>query len=69
MILQLPSAIAMDDKRTSLHQEESHEAALNRVKSAGMLTISPELFEKLYLQPQTAVKGDLRRVVANPTPL
>ena len=67
--LLLASAIAMDDKIASLYQEETHESVLNRVKSAGLLTISPELFEKLYLQPQTAVHGDLRRVVGNPTPL
>ena len=59
----------MDDKQNGLYQEETHESALNRVKSAGLLTISPELFEKLYLQPQTSVKGDLRRVLGNPTPL
>ena len=33
------------------------------------MTIPPELFEKLYLQPKTAVKGDLRKKFANPTPL
>ncbi|KAK3704136.1 hypothetical protein LTR37_013976 [Vermiconidia calcicola] len=52
-----------------LHREETHESALNRVKSAGLLTISPELFERLYLNPQTQVKGDLRKIVGNPTPL
>ena len=52
-----------------LQHEETHESVLDRVKSAGVVTISPELFEKLYLQPQTAVKGDLRQIVGNPTPL
>jgi hypothetical protein len=33
------------------------------------LGISPELFEKLYLSPQNAVKGDLRKTFGNPTPV
>jgi len=41
-------------------------APLNRTES---LSISPELFEKLYLSPQNAVKGDLRKTFGNPTPL
>ena len=32
-------------------------------------TLPPELFEKLYLSPQSKVKGDMRKTVANPTPL
>jgi hypothetical protein len=39
---------------------------LDRMQS---LSISPELFEKLYLSPQNAVKGDLRKTFGNPTPL
>jgi len=31
--------------------------------------MSPELFEKLYLSPQTHVKGHLRSTFGNPTPL
>lgn len=38
---------------------------LRRVES---LSISPELFEKLYLSPQNVVKGDLRKTFGNPTP-
>lgn len=33
------------------------------------MSISPELFERVYLGPQNRVKGDLRRILANPTPL
>jgi hypothetical protein len=43
-----------------------HGAPLDRVRS---LSISPEVFEKLYLSPQNAVKGDLRKTFGNPTPL
>ena len=34
-----------------------------------MLTHSLELFEKLYLNPQHAVKGSLQSTFANPTPI
>jgi len=53
----------------SLRREATHESVLERVRSAGLLTISPEMFEKLYLNPKTAVKGDLRSTFGNPTPL
>ena len=51
------------------NEAESRDLAMKRMQSAGQLTISPELFEKLYLQPQTPVKGDIRKIVGNPTPL
>ncbi|TVY14460.1 Protein alcS [Lachnellula arida] len=43
--------------------------ALRRIRTAGSISISPELFEKLYLSPQNAVKGDLRKTFGNPTPI
>ncbi|CAG8979934.1 hypothetical protein HYALB_00013518 [Hymenoscyphus albidus] len=49
--------------------EEAGIHPISQVKSAGALTLSPELFEKLYLTPKTANTGDLRRRFANPTPL
>ncbi|RDW64933.1 hypothetical protein BP6252_10584 [Coleophoma cylindrospora] len=33
------------------------------------ITLSPDQFEKLYLSPQNRVSGDLRKTLANPTPL
>ena len=42
---------------------------LQRVRTAGSISISPELFEKLYLTPENKVKGDLRKTFGNPTPL
>lgn len=39
---------------------------LERVES---LSIDPELFEKLFLTPQTKVSGDLRQMFGVPTPL
>lgn len=46
---------------------EDHHEALNRVRSAASVSMSPELFEKLYLSPQNAIKGELRKTFANPT--
>lgn len=46
-----------------------HDDALHRLRTAGSVTMSPELFEQLYLAPQTSVKGDLRRTFGNPTPI
>lgn len=46
-----------------------HGEALNRIRTAGSISISPELFEKIYLSPQNAVKGDLRKTFGNPTPV
>ncbi|ESZ92125.1 hypothetical protein SBOR_7504 [Sclerotinia borealis F-4128] len=43
--------------------------ALKRIRTAGSISISPELFEKIYLSPQNAVKGDLRKTFGNPTPV
>ncbi|KAK9480374.1 GPR1/FUN34/yaaH family-domain-containing protein [Lipomyces japonicus] len=42
---------------------------INRIRTAGSVSMSPELFEKLYLNPQKNVKGELRQTFANPTPL
>ena len=52
-----------------LSREQTHESTMERIRSAGILTISPEVFEKLYLQPQVPVRGELRNIVGNPTPL
>jgi hypothetical protein len=46
-----------------------HGEALRRIRTAGSISISPELFEKIYLSPQNAVKGDLRKTFGNPTPV
>jgi len=62
----------MDKNGTSLNarsHEYENEPTLEKIRSAGLLTLSPEIFEKLYLQPQVPVKGELRSIVGNPTPL
>jgi len=52
-----------------LHGGMSADEGLKRIQTAGSISISPELFEKIYLSPQNAVKGDLRKTFGNPTPL
>ncbi|MCJ1306906.1 hypothetical protein MMC25_000550 [Agyrium rufum] len=51
------------------HDDMDSGEALNRIRTAGSISISPELFEKLYLSPQNKVKGDLRKTFGNPTPI
>ena len=53
------------------HLDSNHEegAALRKIQTAGSISISPELFEKIYLSPQNQVKGDIRRTFGNPTPM
>lgn len=44
--------------------------AMRRIRTAGSISIPPELFEKLYLSPHDHyIKGDLRKTFGNPTPL
>lgn len=50
-------------------RNETSDEALNKIRTANSLTISPELFEKIYLNPQHAVKGNLQQTFGNPTPL
>ncbi|KAL9578040.1 MAG: hypothetical protein Q9212_005979 [Teloschistes hypoglaucus] len=42
---------------------------LTRLRTAGSVNISPEMFEKLYLSPENRVKGELRKTFGNPTPI
>lgn len=48
---------------------QDSETALRKIRTAGSISISPELFEKIYLSPANKVKGELRKTVGNPTPL
>ena len=42
---------------------------LSKTQTLGGMTISPELFEKLYLTPKVPHVGDYNKRFANPTPL
>lgn len=48
---------------------EIRDGSSMRARSGGNISMPPELFEKLYLQPQVPVAGDIRQKFANPTPL
>ncbi|POR34579.1 Protein alcS, partial [Tolypocladium paradoxum] len=45
------------------------EDRMETVRSATNVSMSPELFEKLYLSPQNRIKGELRQTFGNPTPM
>ena len=51
------------------HDSHDPDTALDRLRTAGSLSISPELFEKIYLSPKNQVSGSTRSMFANPTPL
>lgn len=46
-----------------------HSETLRRLEQVNSINIPKELFEKLYLAPETQVNGDLRKTFGNPTPL
>lgn len=52
-----------------LNASEDSDTALRKIRTAGSISISPELFEKIYLSPKNRVSGDIRSTFANPTPL
>jgi len=60
-----------EDHAQGYHLDNSHDPddALRKIKTTGSLSISPELFEKIYLSPQNKVAGELRKTVGNPTPI
>lgn len=53
---------------SKVHNEHRDEM-LDRIQTAASISLSPELFEQLYLAPQNQVKGQLRQTLGNPTPL
>ncbi|KAK5997773.1 Protein alcS [Cladobotryum mycophilum] len=64
------STIMAEEKGTRHYDEDSDRMeAIKQFRTAASVNMTPELFEKLYLAPQTSVKGDLRRTFANPTPI
>ncbi|KAL6795932.1 GPR1/FUN34/yaaH family domain-containing protein [Trichoderma sp. SZMC 28013] len=55
--------------RIGADSDSERAEALNRFRSAASISMTPELFEKLYLAPQSKVKGHLRDTFGNPTPI
>jgi hypothetical protein len=43
-----------------LEKDYDEGAALSKIRTAGSISISPELFEKLYLSPENRVKDKSR---------
>lgn len=48
---------------------DDRSAALNRFRTATSVSMSPELFEKLYLTPKNNSKSNLRATFGNPSPM
>jgi uncharacterized protein len=63
------TGIASNGSSTHSHGGVDAEHALKQIRTAGSISMSPELFEKLYLSPENKVKGELRKTFANPTPM
>jgi len=51
------------------HDHHTEESALRRIRTAGSISITPELFEKIYLSPKNRVSNNIRSTFGNPTPL
>ncbi|KAI1182878.1 GPR1/FUN34/YaaH-class plasma membrane protein [Nemania serpens] len=58
---------SIGSKHEHLHEDMSPESAMSKIRTTGSISISPALFEKLYLSPQNKVKGSLRQTFGNPT--
>jgi uncharacterized protein len=54
---------------TPIEADSLRERELSKLDTAGSVVMTKELFEKLYLQPETRVAGRLRKTFGNPTPL
>lgn len=48
---------------------DSRDEMLDRVQTAGAVSIPPHIFEQLYLGPKNNVHGKLRQTFGNPTPV
>jgi uncharacterized protein len=54
---------------TPIEADSLRERELSKLETAGSVVMTKELFEKLYLSPQSNVAGNLRKTFGNPTPL
>jgi hypothetical protein len=50
-------------------QNDSRDEMMETVQPSVSVTMSPELYEQLYLSPKNQVKGELRQTFGNPTPI
>ena len=49
--------------------DRDYKEHLKRYETNGTISLPMEVFEKIYLNPQLPVKGELRGTFGNPTPL
>lgn len=65
--------IAPDTTENGMQKEHNgnvdHLEGIRRYATAGSVMIPMDALEKLYLNPPTKVKGDLRQTFGNPTPM
>ncbi|KAI1846881.1 hypothetical protein JX265_004851 [Neoarthrinium moseri] len=57
------------DSKNLTDLEAGGNDGLRQLRSVQSVSMSPELFEKLYLSPPTKAAGNLRRTFGNPTPM
>lgn len=57
----------MNDKGEQYADEHQNGLGLQRTNT--FLSMTPEMFEKLYLSPPSKAKGQLRQTFGNPTPI
>jgi hypothetical protein len=50
-------------------RRDSREEKVTRQVTGEGITITPAIFEQLYLSPQNHVQGQLRQTYGNPTPV
>ena len=60
---------AVNGKYDLHHDHHDPDTALKRMRTAGSISITPELFEKIYLSPKNQVSNNIRSTFGNPTPL
>ena len=67
---QLPHQPNPQPPETMSHASSEHDLEKGpHLEKVGTVVLTPEMFEKLYLQPQTRVTGNLRTTFGNPTPV
>ena len=52
------AANGADGSHEYLNKDYGNDAALRKIRTAGSISISPELFEKLYLSPEKKANSE-----------
>lgn len=61
-----PDSVEAQQEQKGFMQNTSREDVIRRVQTADSVWIPKDVFEKLYLNPERSVPGDLRRKVIQP---